>query len=457
MALSHTIKNGEPYYKISFTNKKGKSDTIYIGYDAKEARYHALFIETLIELSLQSNPIYGDNIIDYLSEIKKENPSLYSKLEKKGLVVKTEGDKIEETNQSKLSLGRLIDMFLEYTHDVADSTMRISINAFNHLLEYFDRDILIEDIDEEQIKLFQKWLYGRYAEATASRFSKKYRQLFNWGIKRKLVTENIFRELDVRSMVNEERQQYVPSETVQKLIDSCVTDELRFALYLARWCSFRIPSEVNKLRWSQFDFGEKVFIVTGKKDKKRKVPIFDDNRCDMYPFISELLSFRKCKSFLNDIENLSVSEIKLLLQKKGDKYFIEMSQRFSKDQDFVFSPDFRKRSCRSCQMEKLKKKAGVKFKKDFQNLRASSETDMVRYYGIDAAVKWTGNSKKVALEHYLQVPDEIWQAAKGKDAEPEKEDQARQFLTDKELIKVLLKRYKLKRLQEMIIEAVNER
>lgn len=453
MGLSFKIQNNQKYFKIQYTDRKGKVEVIYLGYDEKEAKYHSPFIDALIELSKQANPIYRDNILDYLKETKEENPSLYKKLDKKGLVVKGEE---ELANDGKLTLGRLAELFLAFPHDVEDTTNRITTNAFKRLFEHFSKEMPIDELNLERIKLFQKWIYGKYAEATASRFVKKYRQLFAWGIKHKYLTDNIFAEMKVGSMVNEERQQYIPTFIVQKLIDCCVTDELRFALFLARWCSFRIPSECNKLRWSNFDFDEKTFFVTGKKNKIRKVPIFDDERCDMYPFISELLTFHNCESFVRDIDGLSQLEIKSLLQKNGNSYFYDMAKHYEKGQDYVFSLAFRERKARSNQMDKLKHKAKVDFKKDFQNLRTSSETDMVRYYGIDAAVKWTGNSKKVALEHYLQIPPETWDSAKGEDVEIKPIDETRQFLTDKELIKVLIRRYKIKKLQQMILDALKE-
>lgn len=65
-------------------------------------------------------------------------------------------------------------------------------------------------------------------------------------------------------------------------------------------------------------------------------------------------------------------------------------------------------------MGKLKKKAKVTWQKDFQNLRASCESEWIRDYDIHSATEWTGNSIEVAQRHYCMITPEIWDKATGK-------------------------------------------
>ncbi|MDP1798132.1 MAG: hypothetical protein Q8K78_11645 [Planctomycetaceae bacterium] len=51
------------------------------------------------------------------------------------------------------------------------------------------------------------------------------------------------------------------------------------------------------------------------------------------------------------------------------------------------------------------------WKKLFQNLRSSRETELSRHYPLHVVVSWMGNSQPVALGHYLQVQDEDFQRA----------------------------------------------
>jgi len=53
---------------------------------------------------------------------------------------------------------------------------------------------------------------------------------------------------------------------------------------------------------------------------------------------------------------------------------------------------------------KIIKRAGLEpWPKIFQNLRSTRETELAEEYPLHVACAWIGNSKVVAIEHYLQV------------------------------------------------------
>lgn len=57
-------------------------------------------------------------------------------------------------------------------------------------------------------------------------------------------------------------------------------------------------------------------------------------------------------------------------------------------------------------LEKIVRKAKVEpWKKLFQNLRSSRETELMEECPAHVVVKWLGNSLKVAQAHYLQLSD----------------------------------------------------
>jgi hypothetical protein len=59
------------------------------------------------------------------------------------------------------------------------------------------------------------------------------------------------------------------------------------------------------------------------------------------------------------------------------------------------------------QLERILTRAGVKqWPKLFQNLRSSRETELAQRFPIHIVCAWLGNSRPVAMEHYLQVRDE---------------------------------------------------
>jgi hypothetical protein len=64
------------------------------------------------------------------------------------------------------------------------------------------------------------------------------------------------------------------------------------------------------------------------------------------------------------------------------------------------------------QFQRILAKAGLKpWPKLFQNLRATRETELAEEHPIHVVCAWMGNSKAVAIEHYLQVTDAHFEKA----------------------------------------------
>ena len=64
------------------------------------------------------------------------------------------------------------------------------------------------------------------------------------------------------------------------------------------------------------------------------------------------------------------------------------------------------------QFQKIIRRAGIEpWPKPWQNLRSSRETELAEDFPVHVACVWIGNSKPVALEHYLQVTDDHFQQA----------------------------------------------
>ncbi len=70
------------------------------------------------------------------------------------------------------------------------------------------------------------------------------------------------------------------------------------------------------------------------------------------------------------------------------------------------------------QFRKILRRAGVEpWPKPWQNLRSSRETELAEQFPVHVACAWIGNSRPVAMEHYLQVTDEHYQQATKKAAQ----------------------------------------
>ncbi len=64
------------------------------------------------------------------------------------------------------------------------------------------------------------------------------------------------------------------------------------------------------------------------------------------------------------------------------------------------------------QLLKIIQRAGIEpWVKLWQNMRSTRETELCRYFPIQDAVKWIGNSEAVARKHYLQPTEEHFTSA----------------------------------------------
>ena len=70
------------------------------------------------------------------------------------------------------------------------------------------------------------------------------------------------------------------------------------------------------------------------------------------------------------------------------------------------------------QLQRIIRQAGLEpWPKPFQNLRSTRQTELAECFPMHAVCKWIGNSQPVASEHYLQVTDEHFERAIGRDDE----------------------------------------
>jgi hypothetical protein len=69
-------------------------------------------------------------------------------------------------------------------------------------------------------------------------------------------------------------------------------------------------------------------------------------------------------------------------------------------------------------MKKIIGRAGLKpWRKLFQNLRSTRETELARKHPLHVVCAWIGNSQLIAAKHYLQVTDEDFEKAVGQKAQ----------------------------------------
>lgn len=459
--LSHQpTPNGKKNRKFQYVDKNGEPQRIYLGViSLEDAEYDAEFIGKLVQYSKYPAP-FDSRTATWIKEIRSRNVRFLKKLFELELLPKTEEDKRDEA----ISVVELCDRFeVRYKEGNENTYKNIQQACMRLRIKYGETKVI--DIDETEVKQWEISMYNTDAQATASRLIKRFKQIAKWGVETGLIPSNPFKKMIVKKQSNPLRvQNDISEEDVQKVMAACLDtqQELKFAIFLARYVAFRIPSECNWWRWSYIDFKSKQFQARRKSNKYGAVictlPMFPF----MYPFLTELLIFHGCEQFINDSAGLGGKEIKELLIAKGNQYIEIMKSRFPEGQDFIFTPAFRARKSRDHQMKQLLKRAGVSWLKNFHNLRATCETEWVDNpdIGLRTATAWCGNTPEVALEHYSQgAAKKAMQKARGEDVSETTVIKMIHSLNttaekdDLRLIGKLIQKYTMNRLQGLIIEA----
>lgn len=418
MGLSYSKDKKEA--RFQYMNKEGKRKVLDWGRMSYEAAcHHAVYTERIVGCYLNPYQSMDNQTASYLEGLPYK---MKKKLLAHGLIQPTEQERKEQTP----TLGKLIADFLEFHKEDKPNTYKNIKLACDKLLERFGPEKKIDEFTSIEINHYEKFLYRESAEATATRLVKRFRQIMRWAIRMKYCESNPFLEMRLGKQDNPQRLEFVDPDKVRKVMSCCVNFELRLALFLARFAAFRTPSECNSWRWSYIDFENKrVKVLDVKRNEIRVLPLFGSATIgNMYPMFAELLFEKGCESFLRDLKKKKIDlkeslrdwkthgmEIETLLESKGNGYIAEMVAKFSKEEDYVFSPEFRRRKSRSGQIDKLMKKVKVSWMKDFQNLRASCEVEWVHEYDIYTATKWTGNTIEVARKHYLMIHPKVWDKA----------------------------------------------
>lgn len=453
-------KDGKVNWKFQFTDKDGKAQRIYLGVvDQNDAEYDAGYIGNLVNYSKHPAPFDPRTAI-WIGEIRKRLPSFRKKLFELGLLPKTDEDERDEA----ISVAELCDRFEERYKEGNENTYKNIRQACIRLrIKYGDTKFV--DIDEADVKKWEISMYNTDAQATASRLIKRFKQIAKWGVETGLIPSNPFKKMVVKKQSNPLRvQNDIDEDDVEKMMAACLDtqQELKFAIFMARYVACRIPSECKWWRWSFIDFKNKEFKVKRKNNKNGEVictlPMFPY----MYPFFAELFRFHGCEQFIEDSDGLGEKEIKELLIEKGNKYIEIMVSRFPVGEDHIFTTRFLERKNFDRQMKQLFKRSGVFWKKKFHNLRATCETEWVDNpdIGLRTATAWCGNTPEVALEHYSQgAAKKAMQKARGEDISETTVIKMIHFLNtttekdDLRLIGKLIKKYTMDHLQEMVIEA----
>ena len=273
------------------------------------------------------------------------------------------------------TLAAFLDGYIASRADVKGSTATVYGHTRRCLVQFFGADKPLRDITEGDADAWRLWLIGNQelADNTVRRRSGIARQFFKAAVRRKLISVNPFADLVAAVRGNDERQFFVTRDATTKVVEACPDAEWRLIVALSRFGGLRCPSEHLGLRWEHVDWANGRVTVRSPKTEhheggaSRVIPIFPE----LLPFLRGV--FERAEPGVPHV----ITRYRDATQNLGTQF------------------------------RRIVRRAGLDpWPKLFHNMRASRETELAEDWPSHVVCKWIGNSRRIAMEHYLQVTDE---------------------------------------------------
>ena len=273
----YTLKNGKTVtaYRVVIRRKKKRPRTIRLGtiqkQQAEVTRSRINSIESALAIGC---PIDADTAV-WLGKIEDW---LYEKLVKAELVPPRVS--ASDREPKKITLGEHLASLFAARPREKRTTARNEQRARRLLEEYFGKDRTLESISPGDGDDYRAWLMRKFAAASASVDLRRAKEFMEAARRRRLIQENPFADLSCGPQTNEERIEFIPRETIDRVIASCPDLDWELIFALARYGGARVPSEIANMRWPDIDWERNRLTIYSKKTehhagrKFRVVPIF---------------------------------------------------------------------------------------------------------------------------------------------------------------------------------------
>lgn len=284
-----------------------------------------------------------------------------------------------------LTVQELIDLFLEH-YELRDGISASSVTQFRSAMKNripkFLKSKKISQIEPKQkshranaepvfststISLMTKvhsWQREHYAKSSWSRGNGRLREVGYWAEKQGLVDYNPFTLLPSPGERNPLRNEYVPRDVIEDVIDFCPDFDTRLVFVFGRYAGLRLPSEIRTIKWRDIDMENNTLSILDSKTKEYRVmPLFKRLRqeLDIHP-------------------------------NKTGKWLMSSSFLSSLDAD-----NWRKLT------RAIDKSPHERWEKVRQNLRTSCENDLLSQFKPHLVYEWIGHTERVSKKHYQKA------------------------------------------------------
>ncbi|MFL5329873.1 MAG: tyrosine-type recombinase/integrase [Gemmataceae bacterium] len=375
--MASLIKRKNGTREIQFKNPiTSKPSAVRLGHGTlSHARTVKSHVEELISAKIKGARV-ADETCRWLRD--KAHDDLHRKLEQVGLV---EPRAVDTTP----TIGEYAKLFLDSKPHIKASTRRTFKVALDRMTAAIGPELRLSAVTEEMvlsaIHRLKTTNYStkpdkekKYSAAFIAKLITIAKAMFRMAVRRGVVAKSPLEYVVSGSQVNKARNQFIPAETVRKLIESLTDVEWKLAVALARWGGLRIPSELFALKWDHILWDQdRIILPTPKLEhlpgrESRLVPIFPEIK----PFLDAAWD---------------------ALGDKGAVYLTPRLRTMSGNLGTM--------------LDKFIRRAGLEtWPRTFQNLRASRATELADLFPSHVAAAWLGHTSEIADKHYRSVTEE---------------------------------------------------
>lgn len=347
--------------RIQFVASDGSKRTLRLG---KVSRKQADAFKVKVEAVIAAN-ITGSMDDETSRFIAQLDEKMHSRLAAVGLLKSREP-------VGATTLGPFIDSYITGRTDIKPNTLIGLGQARRNLVAFFGESKRLADISAGDAEEYGRYLLGKLSANTARRLCGRAKQFFRFAVRKRIIADNPFAELESNVRSNPDRQFFIDRATAQEVLDYCPDAEWRLLFSLSRYGGLRCPSEHLALKWADVDWDRGRLRVPSPKTEhiegraSRIIPLFPELR----------------KPLMEVFEQAE----------PGTEYIITRYR--------AANVNLR------TQFQRIIKRAGLEpWPKLFHNLRASRQTELADTLPGHVVSAWLGNTEAVAKAHYLIVTD----------------------------------------------------
>ncbi len=367
-SLIKTSAGETPGRAIQFTHPDGKRRTITLGRVGLEpARKVKTKVEALLSC-LITNSTPDAEVSAWLAGL---SDTMHGKLAAVRLIPPREPRPVAPT------LGTWLDKYIGQRTGLKPASRKSIMRTGYYLKEHFGADVGIDQVTANGAADWRAGLLAReLSEATVRLHCRNAKAIFNEAVERELIDANPFRKL-VSSAIAAARDRYVTPGEAETILQNCPNSQWRTLFALARLAGLRVPSETHILTWADVDWDRGRLSVYSPKTER-----YEKHRRRNVPVVPELMAI------LQDAFDAA---------EPGEERIVRLS-----------------RNNLHRTMHAILKRAEIApWDNCFQALRRSRETEWSLTFPQHAVSAWLGHSEQISRDHYLQVPEEIFDRAAG--------------------------------------------